>query len=72
MNKDLKMVHNFHQCLVYNSSRFHYLKHPRKGVIEKMTYPIELWIILENELAENSHVMRKISVWLGVNHNKQK
>jgi hypothetical protein len=48
------MVHNVLQCLFYNSSKFHYLEPPRKGVIEKMTNLDELWIILESELVENS------------------
>jgi hypothetical protein len=54
MNKDLKMVHNVLQCLLCNSSRFHYLEPLRKGVIAKMTYLVEFWLILEIELVENS------------------
>jgi hypothetical protein len=30
------------------------LEPPRKGVIEKMAYLVEFWIILEIELVENS------------------
>jgi hypothetical protein len=50
MNKDLKIVQNVLQCLLCNSSRFHYLEPLRKGVIEKMEYLIEFWLILESEL----------------------
>jgi hypothetical protein len=48
MNKDLKMIYNVLQCLLCNSSRFHYLEPLRKGVIEKMAYLVELWLILES------------------------
>jgi hypothetical protein len=54
MNKDMKIVHNVLQCLFCNSSRFHYLEPPRKGVIEKMAYLVEFWLILESELVEHS------------------
>jgi hypothetical protein len=54
MNKDLKMVHNVLQCVLFNSSRCHYLEPLRKGVIEKMTNPVELWLILENALVERA------------------
>jgi hypothetical protein len=54
MNKDLKIVHNVLQCLLCNSSRFHYLEPLRKGVIEKMTYLVEFWLILESELVERA------------------
>jgi hypothetical protein len=54
MNKDLKIVHNVLQCLLCNSSRFHYLEPLRKGVIEKMAYLVEFWLILERELVEHS------------------
>jgi hypothetical protein len=49
MNKDLKMVHNVLQCLLFNSSRFHYLIPLRKRVIAKMAYLVEFWLILESE-----------------------
>jgi hypothetical protein len=42
MNKDLKMVHNVLQCILCNSSRFHYLEPLRKGVIAKMAYLVEM------------------------------
>jgi hypothetical protein len=54
MNKDLKMVHNVLQCLLCNSSRFHYLEPLRKGVIAKMAYLVEFWLILESELVEHA------------------
>jgi hypothetical protein len=54
MNKDLKMVHNVLQCILCNSSIFHYLEPLRKGVIEKMAYLVEFWLILESELVEHA------------------
>jgi hypothetical protein len=42
----------FFKCILCNSSRFHYLEPLRKGVIEKMAYLVEFWIILESELVE--------------------
>jgi hypothetical protein len=63
MNKGLKIVHNVLQCLVCNFSRFHFLEPPRKGVIAKMAYLVELWLILESELVE--HAPHKIFVvWI--------
>jgi hypothetical protein len=52
MNKYLKIVHNVLQCVLCNSSRCHYLEPLRKGVIAKMTYLVEIWLILESELVE--------------------
>jgi hypothetical protein len=54
MNKGLKLVPNIIQYLLYNSSKFHYLEHPRKGVIEKMADLVEFWLILERELVEHA------------------
>jgi hypothetical protein len=54
MNKYLKIVDNVLHCVLYNSSRCHYLKPLRKGVIEKMTYLVEFWIILEIEFVEHA------------------
>jgi hypothetical protein len=54
MNKGMKIVHNVLQCLFCNSSRFHCLEPPRKGVIEKMAYLVEFWLILERELVEHA------------------
>jgi hypothetical protein len=36
------------------SSRFHYLEPLRKGVIAKMAYLAEFWLILESDLVERS------------------
>jgi hypothetical protein len=54
MYKDLKLIHNVIQCVLYNSSRFHYLEPLRKGVIEKMAYLAEFWLILESDLVERA------------------
>jgi hypothetical protein len=54
MNKDMKIVQNVLQFFLCNSSRCHYLEPFRKGVIEKMTYLVELWIIIERDLVERS------------------
>jgi hypothetical protein len=54
MNKDMKIVHNVLQCVLCNSSRCHYLEPLRKGVIEKMAYLVEFWLILERELVEHA------------------
>jgi hypothetical protein len=54
MNKGLKIVHNILQYLLYNSSKFHCLEHPRKGVIEKMADLVEFWLILESKLVEHA------------------
>jgi hypothetical protein len=54
MNKDLKIVHNVLQCVLCNSSRCHYLEPLRKGVIAKMAYLVEFWLILESELVERA------------------
>jgi hypothetical protein len=52
MNKDLKLIQNFLQHVLWNSSRCHYLKALRKGFIEKMAYLVEFWLILESNLVE--------------------
>jgi hypothetical protein len=54
MNKDLKLIHNVLQCVLCNSSRFHYLEPLRKGFIAKMAYLVELWLILERDLVERA------------------
>jgi hypothetical protein len=54
MNKYLKLIHNVLQCVLCNSSRFHYLEPLRKGVIEKMAYLAEFWLILESDLVEHA------------------
>jgi hypothetical protein len=50
----MKIVHNVLQCVLCNSSRCHYLEPLIKGVIEKMAYLVELWLILERELVERA------------------
>jgi hypothetical protein len=54
MYKDLKLINNFIQCVLCNSSKFHYLEPLRKGIIEEMAYLVEFWLILESELVERS------------------
>jgi hypothetical protein len=50
----MKLVPNIIQYLLYNSSKFHCLEHPRKGVIAKMADLVEFWLILERELVEHA------------------
>jgi hypothetical protein len=50
----MKLIHNFIQCVLYNSSKFHYLEPLRKGVIAKMAYLVEFCLILERDIVENS------------------
>jgi hypothetical protein len=54
MNKAMKIVHNVIQFVLCNSSRFHYLELLKKGVIEKMAYLAEFWLILERDLVERA------------------
>jgi hypothetical protein len=56
VNKDLKIVQNILQCVLCNSLRCHYLEPLGKGVIEKMAYLVEFWLILDNELVEGAHM----------------
>jgi hypothetical protein len=63
MNKDLKIVQNVLECVLCNSSGFHYLEPLRKGVIEKMAYLVEFWLILERKLVEHSP-HRIFVVWI--------
>jgi hypothetical protein len=37
-----------------DSSKWHYLEPLRKGVIAKMTYLAEFWLILESDLVEHA------------------
>jgi hypothetical protein len=62
MYKDMKMIKNVLQCVLFNSCRFHYLEPLRKGVIEKMAYLAEFWLIPESDLVE--HAPRGIFVEL--------
>jgi hypothetical protein len=50
----MKLIHNVLQCVLCNSSKCHYLEPLKKGVIEKMTYLAEFWLILESDLVENA------------------
>jgi hypothetical protein len=54
MYKDMKLIHNFLQCVLWNSSKWHYLEPLIKGVIAKMAYLAEFWLILERDLVESS------------------
>jgi hypothetical protein len=54
MYKDMKLIHNVLQCVLCNSSKFHYLEPLRKGVIAKMAYLAEFWLILESDLVERA------------------
>jgi hypothetical protein len=54
MYKDLKLMHNVLQCVLFNSSKWHYLEPLRKGVIAKMAYLAEFWLILESDLVESA------------------
>ena len=54
MYKDLKMIQNFLQCVLFNSYKWHYLEPLRKGVIAKMAYLAEFWLILESVLVESA------------------
>jgi hypothetical protein len=54
MYKDLKLIQNVLQCVLCNSSKWHYLEPLRKGVIEKMAYLAEFWLILESDLVERA------------------
>jgi hypothetical protein len=50
----MKLIYNVLQCVLYNSSKCHYLEPLRKGVIAKMTYLAEFWLILESDLVERA------------------
>jgi hypothetical protein len=54
MYKDLKLIYNVIQCVLCNSSKWHCLEPLRKGVIEKMAYLAEFWLILERDLVESA------------------
>jgi hypothetical protein len=54
MYKDLKLIKNVLQCVLCNSSKCHYLEPLRKGVIAKMAYLAEFWLILESDLVERA------------------
>jgi hypothetical protein len=50
----MKLIQNVLQCVLCNSSRCHYLEPLIKGVIEKMAYLAEFWLILERDLVERA------------------
>jgi hypothetical protein len=50
----MKLIHNVLQCVLCNSSRFHYLEPLIKGVIENMENLAEFWIILEIDIVERA------------------
>jgi hypothetical protein len=50
----MKLIHNVLQCVLYNSSKCHYLEPLIKGFIEKMAYLAEFWLILESYLVERA------------------
>jgi hypothetical protein len=54
MYKYLKFISNVLQCVLCNFSKWHYLEPLRKGVIEKMLYLDEFWLILERDLVESA------------------
>jgi hypothetical protein len=54
MYKYMKMIHNVLQCVLCNSSKCHYLEPLKKGVIAKMAYLVEFWLILESDLVEHA------------------
>jgi hypothetical protein len=54
MYKDLKLIQNILQCVLCSSSKWNYLEPLRKGVIAKMTYLAEFWLILESDLVERA------------------
>jgi hypothetical protein len=54
MYKAMKLIQNVLQCVLCNSSKWNYLEPLRKGVIAKMTYLVEFWLILESDLVESA------------------
>jgi hypothetical protein len=54
MYKDLKLIHNILQCVLCNSSKWTYLEPLIKGVIAKMAYLAEFWLIIESVLVESA------------------
>jgi hypothetical protein len=54
MYKDMKLIYNVLQCVLCNSSKWNYLEPLIKGVIAKMAYLAEFWLILESDLVESA------------------
>jgi hypothetical protein len=52
MYKDIKLINNVIQCFLFNYSKWNYLEPLKKGVIAKMAYLAEFWLILESDLVE--------------------
>jgi hypothetical protein len=50
----MKLIQNVLQCVLYNSSKWNYLEPLIKGVIAKMAYLAEFWLILESVLVESA------------------
>jgi hypothetical protein len=50
----MKLIENVLQCVLCNSSKWNYLEPLIKGVIAKMAYLVEFWLILESDLVERS------------------
>jgi hypothetical protein len=50
----MKLIHNVIQCVLCNSSMWHYLEPLIKGVIAKMAYLVEFCLILESDLVERA------------------
>ena len=50
----MKLIQNVIQCVLCNSSRFHYLEPLIKGVITKMAYLAKFWLILEIDLVKRA------------------
>ena len=54
MYKDLKLIYNVIKCVLCNYAKFHYLEPLRKGIIAKMAYLAEFWLILERYIVERA------------------
>jgi hypothetical protein len=54
MYKAMKLIYNVLQCVLCNFSKWHYLEPLIKGVIAKMAYLVEFWLILESVLVESA------------------
>jgi hypothetical protein len=50
----MKLIKKNLQCVLCNSSKWHYLEPLKKGVIAKMAYVAEFWLILESDLVERA------------------
>jgi hypothetical protein len=50
----MKLIYNVLQCVLCNSSKWNCLEPLIKGVIAKMAYLAEFWLILESDLVERA------------------